>query len=108
MQKKNACLGSMLSIALLFGSFVYAQKPAAEKGKPIPPPTENISAKKHPNLAAAQHHLEEAFNKISAGQAANEWDLEGHAAHAKELIDQANKELKEAALASNKEHQERK
>jgi len=102
MQKKKVVVGSMLSIALLFGSLVYAQK----SNKPIPPPAENISAKRHPNLAAAQRHLDEAFNKITAAQQANEWDLGGHAAHAKELIDQASRELKQAAKTSNKEHQE--
>lgn len=106
MQKKNVVVASMLGTALLFSSLVYAQQPGGQRGKPIAPPAENISAKRHPNLAAAQRHLDQAFNKISAGQAANEWDLEGHAAKAKELIDQASRELKEAAIASNREHKE--
>jgi len=37
-------------------------------------------------------------------QQANEFDLGGHAARAKELIDQASRELKEAARAANQEH----
>jgi hypothetical protein len=94
MQKKRVLSGSMMGIALLFGSLVYAQM------KPV----ENINAKRHPNLAAAQRLCDQAFQKIQAAQAANEWDLGGHAAKAKELLDQASRELKEAALAANKEH----
>ena len=35
-------------------------------------------------------------------QKANEWDLAGHAQKAKELLDQANNELKLTAEASNR------
>jgi hypothetical protein len=65
-------------------------------------PVENISAKKHPNLAAAQNLSQKAWEKITAAQAANEWDLAGHAAKAKDLLDQVNQELKMAAEAANK------
>jgi hypothetical protein len=65
-------------------------------------PVENVSGKKHPNLSAAQHLSEQAFNKITAAQQANEWDMDGHAAKAKDLLDQVNKELKAAAEAANK------
>jgi len=58
----------------------------------------------HPNLAAAQRHLDQAFEKINAAQAANEWDMDGHAAKAKDLIDQASRELKAAAETANKMH----
>jgi F0F1-type ATP synthase membrane subunit b/b' len=85
----------MLGIALLFGSLVFAQ---------MKPPAENISPKRHPNLAAAQRLCDQAFEKIQAAQSANEWDLDGHAAKAKELLDQASRELKQAARASNQNH----
>ena len=65
-------------------------------------PVHNVSKAKHPNLAQAQHLVDQAFNKISAAQAANEWDMNGHAAKAKELLDQANKELKLAAETANR------
>jgi len=65
------------------------------------PPADNISAHRHPNLAAAQRLTTQAWEKISAAQAANEWDMGGHAQKAKELLDQANRELKEAAAAAN-------
>lgn len=60
------------------------------------------SARPHPNLAAAQRFCDQAFEKISGAQAANEFDMNGHAAKAKELLEQASKELKEAAEAANK------
>jgi hypothetical protein len=100
--RKIAILGSMLSVGLLFGSLGYAQNGGMGGG--MKPPSENISAKRHPNLAAAQKHLDMAFEKIQAAQAANEWDLAGHAQKAKELIDQASRELKQSAETSNKNH----
>jgi hypothetical protein len=67
-------------------------------------PVQNVSSKKHPNIAAAQHLSDEAYKKISAAQQANEWDMDGHAAKAKDLLDQVNHELKAAAEAANKNH----
>ena len=65
-------------------------------------PKENISAGRHPNLAAAQRLSQQAWEKINAAQEANEWDMQGHAQKAKELLDQANRELKAAAEAANR------
>ena len=65
------------------------------------PPVDNINSHKHPNLAAAQRLSTQAYERISAAQVANEWDMNGHAAKAKELLDQVNRELKEAAEAAN-------
>ena len=67
-------------------------------------PVDNISGQKHPNLAAAQRLSTQAYEKISQAQSANEWDMGGHAAKAKELLDQVNRELKEAAEAANHHH----
>ena len=64
-------------------------------------PRENISGARHPNLAAAQRLSQQAWNKIVAAQEANEWDMQGHAQKAKNLLDEANKELKLAAEAAN-------
>ncbi len=64
-------------------------------------PAENVSGRRHPNLAAAQRLVEQAFNRVSEAQRANEFDMAGHAAKAKDLLDQANRELKEAAGAAN-------
>ena len=81
----------LLGAVLLCGGVVLAQKPA-----------QNVSPKRHPNLAAAQRLSENAYQKVIAAQEANEWDTNGHAAKAKELLDQVNKELKQAAGAANK------
>jgi len=96
MPRKRMLSASALSVALLFGSMVY--------GQGMKPPGEDISGKKHPNLAAAQRHCDMALEKIQAAQQANEFDLAGHAAKAKELLDQASRELKQAAEASNRNH----
>jgi hypothetical protein len=68
------------------------------------PPAENVSGRKHPNLAAAQRLCDQAFEKISAAQQANELDMEGHGTKAKELLEQASRELKMAAEAANRGH----
>ena len=65
-------------------------------------PKENISKGRHPNLAAAQRLSQQAWERIVEAQRANEWDLQGHAQKAKNLLDQVNNELKEAAEASNR------
>lgn len=56
----------------------------------------------HPNLAAAQKLALQAFAKLEAAQKANEYDLGGHAQKAKELLKQANAEIKLAADAADK------
>ena len=81
---------SILSFFLLLGGITAGQ------------PKENISKQRHPNLAAAQRLSQQAWEKIVEAQKANEWDLAGHAQKAKELLDQANNELKQAAEASNR------
>lgn len=86
---KRAIVG-VVSVILLAGTVVFAQKPAR-----------NVSGARHPNLAEAQRLCVAAFNKITAAQQANEFDLGGHAQKAKDLLNQASDELKQAALASN-------
>ena len=65
-------------------------------------PAKNINPARHPNLAAAQRLSRQAYEKIVAAQEANEWDLQGHAQKAKNLLDEVNNELKQAAEASNR------
>jgi hypothetical protein len=64
------------------------------------PPVDNVG-RRHPNLEAAQRLSTQAYEKIVAAQQANEYDLGGHAAKAKELLDQVNRELKQAAEFAN-------
>jgi hypothetical protein len=91
---KTAAITGLLGTMVLVGAAALA----------APPPAQNVSPKRHPNLAAAQRLTAQAFQKITAAQQANEFDLAGHAAKAKELLDQANNELKQAAQTSNANH----
>jgi len=93
MKISKTITGVTLGVALVCAGLAVAQKPV-----------DNVSGKKHANLAAAQRLSTEAFEKVSAAQQANEWDMDGHAAKAKELLEQANRELKQAAEAANKNH----
>ena len=56
----------------------------------------------HPNLMAADKLCAQAFAKLEAAQVANEYDLGGHAKKAKELIKQAQDEIKLATSAADK------
>jgi hypothetical protein len=56
----------------------------------------------HPNLQAAHNHVKQAFEKITEAQKANEFDMDGHAAKAKELLEQAEKEIGMAGEAATK------
>ena len=93
MTKAKVALGGVLTLAMICGGVAVAQMPK-----------DNVSGNKHPNLAAAQRLSREAWEKISAAQEANEWYMDGHAAKAKELLDQVNNELKLAAEAANHNH----
>jgi hypothetical protein len=64
-------------------------------------PAENISKHRHPNLARAQELTGKAYDAATAAQTANEFDMDGHAEKAKELLSQASSELKAAAEAAN-------
>lgn len=57
--------------------------------------------KGHPNLEAARSALTTAETKITAAQKANEFDLGGHAAKAKDAIALAKEELRLAAETAN-------
>jgi hypothetical protein len=86
------------SAALLAGIALIATAAIAQQ------PVRDISGKRHPNLARAQHQVDMAYQSVLAAQRANEFDLGGHAQKAKELLDQANAELKQAAEVSNANH----
>ena len=76
---------------LLLGGLALAQRPK-----------DNVSARRHPNIASAQRLVTQAWEKVVAAQRANEFDMQGHAQKAKDLLDQANNELKLAAGAANR------
>ena len=66
-----------------------------------PAPSQRVSYARHPNLADAQAFIEQAIIKISAAQNVHDFDMNGHAAKAKALLDQAYAEIKLAAEAAN-------
>jgi hypothetical protein len=88
---KTRVFATLLGAVLLIGGAAIAQRPK-----------DNVSAARHPNLAAAQRLSQQAWDKIVAAQQANEWDMQGHAQKAKDLLDEVNKELKAAATAANR------
>ncbi len=54
------------------------------------------AAGKHPNLNEAHNMVKKAIAKLDDAQKANEFDLGGHAQKAKDLLDQAESEIKQA------------
>ncbi len=88
---KTRIFAPVIASLLLIGGIAIAQ-----------PPARDVSKGRHPNLAAAQRLCTQAFERITAAQEANEWDMQGHAKKAKELLEQVNKELKMAAEAANR------
>jgi hypothetical protein len=63
--------------------------------------SERVSYRRHPTLAEAQSFIQDAIDKVSAAQSANEFDMNGHAQRAKNLLSQAYGEVKLAAEAAN-------
>ena len=55
----------------------------------------------HKNLEAAQRDLNLAWEHINASQKANEWDEGHHAERAKEAIEKAKDEVRQAAEYDN-------
>lgn len=89
-------LALSVSALLMLGGTAHAQTPPTPTGH-----GPNVSPHRHPNLAAAQRLMERADQRIVQAQRANEWDLDGHAARAKQLLEEAVSEMKAAAVAAN-------
>lgn len=83
-------LVSIASGLILAAVAAYAQEPA-----------QNIDPARHGNLASAQGMVREAYDRLTEAQIANHAELGGHAARAKELMREANDEIKLAAIAAN-------
>lgn len=88
---KALSLTAALTTLLMVGGASLAQNPA-----------EDISPQRHPNLAAAQRLIRQAYEKIGVAQRDNHWDMHSHAQRAKDLLDQASHELKAAAEEANR------
>ena len=65
-------------------------------------PVQDIDPMRHGNLAAAQRLVVQAFERLSDAQVVNDYQLGGHVARAKDLLRQANEEIKLAAEAANR------
>lgn len=87
---KKTLFAISFSTLMLASSAAFAEQPAL-----------NISQRMHPHLAAAQKHSSQAHYRIRLAQRANRNQLNGHAQKAKELLVEANHELKLAAKAAN-------
>ena len=90
MKRNNIILNSVLVAGLVCGAALFAQRPV-----------ENIDPHKHPNLAEAQHHIMQAYAKIEEAQKDNKDQLGGHAEKALHNLEEADRELKEAAEFAN-------
>ena len=86
----NRRIGLAATVAALAAGVAWAQEPE-----------QNIDPDRHGNLAAAQNLVVEAFDRITEAQQDNRYNLGGHAARAKDLLRQANDELRLAADAAN-------
>jgi hypothetical protein len=93
---RNVRIAKTLLFRCVVGSFLLLGSAVAQKE-----PEVDISARRYPGLAAAQRLSREAWDKITEAQKSHEWDLGGHAAKAKQLLDQVNHELREAATYLN-------
>lgn len=82
-------------LAALVSIFVFCMIIAAQE------PVVDIDKRVHPNLAAAQQHIVEANRFIATAQKANRYDMKGHAEKARQLLMEADQELKAAAEAAN-------
>jgi hypothetical protein len=84
-----------LAISTILGAALFCGVALAQE------PVEDINKSVHPVLAAAQHHVVEANNNVTAAQKDNRYDMQGHAEKARDLLVQANNELKAAAQAAD-------
>ena len=90
--KRSRMALSFLAVSLVVTGSTIAQRP----------PERDINPHRHPILADAQRLVDQAYNRVAEAQRANDWDMKGHAARAKALLEQASRELKAAALADNR------
>lgn len=98
MKRLNLIAATFSSITLL-SAMAVAQDMSA--------PYVNIDHHRHGNLATAQEFIVQAYGRIADAQRANHGQLEGHAAHAKQLLIEANEELRLAADVANENQDER-
>jgi hypothetical protein len=86
-----------LAMLVAASAAACAPMPMQLSGEPV----ENVSPYRHGNLAHAQELVRGAYDKLGDAQYANNDQLGGHAARAKELLREAGEEIKLAAIAAN-------
>jgi hypothetical protein len=115
MTTKKFLIASAACSALLYGGVMLAQNQAVEYVQQLPveyvqqptvvyvqAPVVNIS-NRHGNLRSAQQNIVSAYQRINQAQQANQGQLGGHAQRAKDLLAQADAELRQAANVANAE-----
>ena len=90
--KKATVLATVAGTTLACVGTMFAQAPVV-----------NIDRYRHGNLASAQSSIVQAYQSINKAQEANDGQLGGHAQRAKDLLTQADAELRLAANVSNQE-----
>ena len=88
--KRNLVVTLLLCLTSALVGLVFAQGPVV-----------NIDRNRHGNLAAAQSYIVQAYEKLDRAQQANEDQLGGHAQRAKDLLTQADREIRLAANVAN-------
>lgn len=92
MIRKKLLVTTALYAAITCVSSTFAQGPVV-----------NIDPHRHGNLAAAQNFIVQAYQKLNVAQRDNQDQLGGHAQKAKDLLTQADVEIRLAANVSNSE-----
>jgi hypothetical protein len=104
---KNFLITSAACSALLYGGVILAQNPVVEYVQQptvvyVQAPVVNIS-NRHGNLRSAQQDIVNAYQRVNRAQSANQGQLGGHAQRAKDLLAQADAELRLASDVANAE-----
>src|SRR5271165_2797194 len=89
MIKKDMLIGTALGLILGCSGAVFAQAPVVNIGN------------RHGNLRAAQQYIASAWQRIDEARVDNHYNLGGHAGRAKDLLMQADEELRLAADVAN-------
>lgn len=87
--KKDMLIGTAMGLILGCSGAIFAQAPGVNVGD------------RHGNLRAAQQYIQAAWQRVDAAQGANHYELGGHAGRAKDLLSQADEEIKLAAMTAN-------
>ena len=87
--KKDTLVGIALGLVLGCSGAILAQQPMVDIGN------------RHGNLRAAQQYIQAAWQRIDQAQVDNKYNLGGHAGRAKDLLFQADEELRLAADVAN-------